>query len=154
MMVMPESNWVSLTARLLLALIAGGVIGWNRQTHGKPAGFRTHMLVSLGAALFVMVPVETSAPDTDAVSRAIQGIATGVGFIGAGEIIHDARPSAGSPWIKGLTSAAALWVTAALGIAAACGLWQVCLVGTLLTLMVLVGAKWVERWIPVGRDES
>ncbi len=149
---MPESNWVSLTARLVLALVVGGAIGWNRQVHGKAAGFRTHMLVSLGAALFVIVPVETSAPALDAVSRAIQGVATGVGFIGAGEIMHYAR-TPGIPMIKGLTSAAALWVTAALGIAAACGLWQTCCIGTLLTVLVLEGAKWVERFIPIGKDE-
>ncbi len=151
---MPESNWVSLAARLLFALAAGGAIGWNRQTHGKPAGFRTHMLVGLGAALFVIVPVETGTPNSDAVSRAIQGIATGVGFIGAGEIVHYATTNKTNPLIKGLTSAAALWVTAALGIAAACGLWQVCLIGTLLTLLVLIGAKWVEQWIPLGRHEE
>ncbi len=159
---MPESNWVSLTGRLVLALVAGGAIGWNRQMHGKAAGFRTHMLVSLGAALFVLIPVETTAPAHDAVSRAIQGVATGVGFLGAGEIVHYSQARSmvpgsnaeAKPAIKGLTSAAALWVTAALGITAACGLWQACMLGTLLTLLILIGAKRMERWIPVGRDEG
>jgi putative Mg2+ transporter-C (MgtC) family protein len=150
---MPEWNWISLTVRLTLALVVGGAIGWNRQVQGKAAGFRTHMLVSLGAALFVLVPVEMGAVGLDATSRAIQGVATGVGFIGAGEIFHAARRP-GDPLIKGLTSAAALWVTAALGIAAAAGLWPICVVGTLLTLLILIGAKRVERWIPVGRDEG
>jgi putative Mg2+ transporter-C (MgtC) family protein len=147
-----SEDWLSVTWRLILASLAGGFIGWNRQIVGKAAGLRTHMLVSLGAALFIIVPLSTGAPTLDAVSRGIQGVATGIGFLGAGEIIHRARVPAHQPPIQGLTSAAAIWVTAALGIVAACGMWQICLIGTLLTLIILSGAKRLERFVRVDHD--
>jgi putative Mg2+ transporter-C (MgtC) family protein len=136
-------NWLELSLRLALAVLFGGMLGWNRQTSGKAAGLRTHMLVSLGAALFIMVPLTTS-NSPEAVSRAIQGVATGIGFLGAGEIVHRSREP-GKTIAKGLTSAASIWVTAALGILAACGVWQVGLVGTLLAFIILVVAKPLER---------
>ena len=98
--------------RLGAAVLVGGLIGWNRQISGKPAGLRTHMLVSLGAALIVLIPVQSNPTHSaDGLSRAIQGVATGIGFLGAGEILH--RPSAkgNGESVKGLTSAAALWTT-------------------------------------------
>lgn len=113
------------------------------------------MLVSLGAALFVVIPTAIDATaHPDAISRSIQGVATGVGFLGAGEIVHQSRAKPGKPEIKGLTSAAAIWVSAALGMIASVGLWQVSLIGTLLTLLILTGAKWLEKFVPVGRDEE
>ncbi len=144
-----------LTGRLLLASLIGGAIGVNRQMAGKAGGLRTHMLVSLGAALFVVIPaaIETTA-HPDAVSRAIQGVATGVGFLGAGEIVHQSRVKPGKPGVKGLTSAAAIWVTAALGMIASAGLWQASVIGTLFALFILSGAKWVEKFVPVTRDEE
>lgn len=148
------NDWWNEIVRLGLAAVSGGAIGWNRQANGKAGGLRTHMLVSLGAAIFVVIPIEldnTSA--SGGFSRAIQGVATGVGFLGAGEIVHQATHT-GRQAVKGLTSAASIWVTAALGMAAACGLWQVCVVGTLLTLGILSVAKWLERWIPnLDREE-
>jgi len=146
--------WLDLTLRLILATLVGGAIGWNRQVTSKAAGLRTHMLVSLGAALFVMIPVSLGTPDAkDALSRSIQGVATGVGFLGAGEIIHYSQ-STGKEKVKGLTSAAALWVTAALGMIAAAGLWQITLVGTVLTIMILDFAKRIERAIPQRHDDE
>lgn len=143
-----------LAERLLLACLLGAAIGWNRQAKGKAAGLRTHMLVSLGAALFVMVPLSLGATAVDATSRTIQGVATGIGFLGAGEIIHESRQTTGEARVRGLTSAASVWVTAAIGMLAACGLWRVGLVGTLLTVVILSGAKRLERLIPIQRSQD
>ena len=141
-----SDDWLGLTFRLTLALLIGGVIGWNRQAAGKPAGLRTHMLVSLGAAIFVLIPLQASTSESvDTVSRAIQGVATGVGFLGAGEILHYSVQESGRASIKGLTSAATIWLTAALGIVAGCGFWQLSLLSTLMTLLILSVAKKLER---------
>lgn len=125
--------------RLILSLIVGAIIGLERQLKHKPAGLRTHMLVSFGSAMFVLVPIELGAAQQnfDAVSRVIQGIAAGIGFIGAGEIIRVSQENVRSREVRGLTSAAAIWVSAALGIAAGCGLWQLGLMGAILTWLVL-----------------
>ncbi|MEP0779997.1 MgtC/SapB family protein [Microcoleus sp. ZQ-A2] len=140
------NDWLGLTSRILLACLVGGAIGWDRQRAGKPGGLRTHMLVSLGAAIFVMIPLLTSDADSsDALSRAVQGVATGVGFLGAGEILQQPSQTSSKPRIKGLTSAATIWLTAALGIVAGCGFWQLILVATLITLFVLSIVKQLER---------
>jgi putative Mg2+ transporter-C (MgtC) family protein len=104
---------VSLVTRLLTAMILGALIGAQRERSGKPAGLRTHMLVAMGGALFVLAPLEARM-ELDGVSRVIQGIVTGIGFIGAGAILklQDKRE------IEGLTTAAGIWMTAAVGIAA------------------------------------
>ncbi|HTU03206.1 MAG TPA: MgtC/SapB family protein [Candidatus Sulfotelmatobacter sp.] len=119
--------------RLLLAALAGGVIGWNRARAGKPAGVGTHALVAVGAALFVAIPiVAESAHGLDAVTRVIQGIAAGIGFLGAGEIFRDAGG------VHGLTSAAALWGTAAVGVVAGCGSLLLLVASTAIVLLILV----------------
>jgi putative Mg2+ transporter-C (MgtC) family protein len=107
------------------------------------------MLVSFGAALFVLVPIELgathqSAESADTISRVVQGIAAGVGFLGAGEIMRSPPQNRSTEEIHGLTSAAAIWVSAALGIAAGCGLWQLGLSGALLCLLVLRVVKKFE----------
>lgn len=133
-------------AKLILAVCIGGVIGWNRQSLGKPAGLRTHMLVCLGAALMVSIPLQLSAsPSPDAISRVVQGVATGIGFIGAGEILQRSVQGTARPKIQGLTSAAAIWTTAALGLATGCGLWVTSLVGLLLVWLILVVVTRLER---------
>lgn len=142
--------WTELTFRLVTAVFLGGAIGLNREIAGKWGGLRTHMLVSLGAALFVLAPLQAS-NSADALSRTIQGIATGVGFLGAGEIVHRSLES-GRMEVKGLTSAASIWVTAALGVVTGCGLWQVSLLSTILTLLILVVAKWFENYLPENRS--
>ena len=134
--------------RLGAAVLVGGLIGWNRQISGKPAGLRTHMLVSLGAALIVLIPVQSNPTHSaDGLSRAIQGVATGIGFLGAGEILH--RPSAkgNGESVKGLTSAAALWTTAALGMVSGCGLWATSIIGTVLVLFILTVVQHLEKYI-------
>lgn len=145
------AHWPTVLLRLAIAVLVGGLIGWEREVSGKAGGLRTHMLVSLGAALFILVPLQMGATE-DAVSRGIQGIATGVGFLGAGEIVHRSVTS-GKLKVKGLTSAASIWVTAAVGVMAGCGLWQTSVLATLMTLFILVGAKYLEYALPKGQED-
>lgn len=120
-------------------MFVGGIIGWERQLRHKPAGLRTHMLVSMGSALFVLIPLAMGKNPNglDAVERVIQGITAGIGFLGAGEILRQSQQEIGKVEVYGLTSAAAIWVSAALGTAAGCGLWQLALIGALMSLFVL-----------------
>ncbi|AFY64581.1 MgtC/SapB family protein [Geitlerinema sp. PCC 7407] len=154
---MASSDWIELTQRLVLAMVVGAAIGWNRQKSGKSAGLRTHMLVSLGAALFVLIPSEIEGSQSaDALSRTVQGVATGVGFLGAGEIFQQSQADNGRRRVKGMTSAAAIWVAAGLGAVVGCGLWQIGLVGMVLTLITLGTIKRMEQWtwIRRGRDDE
>ncbi|MBD2410613.1 hypothetical protein FACHB389_17515 [Nostoc calcicola FACHB-389] len=141
------NDWLNISFRLCIALVIGGIIGLERETRRKPAGLRTHMLVSLGSALFTIIPLQTGELQTspDALSRVIQGIATGVGFLGAGEIVRQSSQPSQQLEIHGLTSAAAIWVSAGLGIAAGCGLWQLGLIGGVLTFLVLKVFKRLEK---------
>lgn len=118
--------------RLLMAALLGGVLGYERERHGKAAGVRTHMLVAMGAALFVLVPQQGGMAVAD-MSRVIQGIVTGVGFLGAGAIIK--RYSEED--VQGLTTAAGVWMTAAIGIACGLGREATAVLSTLLALVVL-----------------
>lgn len=118
--------------RLLMAALLGGVLGYERERHGKAAGVRTHMLVAMGAALFVLVPQQGGMAVAD-MSRVIQGIVTGVGFLGAGAIIK--RHSEED--VQGLTTAAGVWMTAAIGIACGLGREATAVLSTLLALVVL-----------------
>ncbi len=144
--VLAVDDWGAMLVRVTLAIVAGGAIGGDREVAGKPAGLRTHMLVSLGSALFVMAILQMG-DSTEALSRAIQGVAAGVGFLGAGEILQK-RKESGKWAVKGLTSAAAIWLSAALGVLAGCGLWQLCAIGGGAALLILVSAKWFERHLP------
>lgn len=128
-------------------MFVGGIIGWERQLRNKPAGLRTHMLVSMGSALFVLIPLAMAKNENrlDAVERVIQGIAAGIGFLGGGEILRQSQQEIGKVEVHGLTSAAAIWVSAALGTAAGCGLWQLALIGALMSLFVLRVIKKLER---------
>ncbi|WP_392533281.1 MgtC/SapB family protein [Nostoc sp. C117] len=141
------NDWLNISFRLCIALLIGGIIGLEREIRHKPAGLRTHMLVSLGSAVFTMIPMQTSVIQTspDALSRVIQGIATGVGFLGAGEIVRQSSQQSQQLEIHGLTSAAAIWISAGLGIAAGCGLWQLGLIGAILSFLVLKVFKRLEK---------
>jgi putative Mg2+ transporter-C (MgtC) family protein len=123
---------VRIVVRLLIAAILGGILGFERQWHGKDAGLRTHMLVSLGAALFVFIPQQAGMAIAD-LSRVIQGIASGIGFVGGGAILKLSEERR----IEGLTTAAGIWLTAAVGIAAGMGREASAILGTLLALVVL-----------------
>lgn len=118
--------------RLLAAMILGGAIGLQREHAGKPAGLRTHILTAMGAALFVM-GAEEYGMGSDELSRIIQGLATGIGFIGGGAILKMASEHE----IKGLTSAAGIWMTAAVGVAVGLGYWGVAAMAVIFTLVTL-----------------
>jgi putative Mg2+ transporter-C (MgtC) family protein len=121
--------------RLGLATLAGSAIGLNRKIHGKPVGIRTHSLVSLGAATFVYVSYTPGLLNGPPVPQTVQGIVTGIGFVGAGVILHR---SGGKNRITGLTTASALWFTAALGVACGAGLFVPAIVATIIALAVLI----------------
>src|SRR5262245_26187162 len=132
--------------RLRTAAAVGLLIGLNRDLQNKPIGMRTLGLVSLGAAVVAVstIQVASMAENADALSRVIQGIIQGVmagiSFIGAGVILRD--PEART--VEGLTTAATVWVTAALGIACGLGSWTVVVVGVIVALVLLVGVAWLE----------
>lgn len=128
------------SVRLLLAAILGGLLGFEREAKGKAAGLRTHMLVTLGAALFVMVLELENAP-ADAMSRVIQGIVSGIGFLCAGTILK----SDSGQYIKGLTTSASLWFSTAIGIAVGLGSQATAVLGTLLALLILHSLAPFER---------
>jgi putative Mg2+ transporter-C (MgtC) family protein len=144
------SDWKTLIFRLMLAMLAGSIIGLNRQRGGRSAGIRTFSLVSMGSAVFVMVPllVEEGSPflATNALSRTVQGVATGVGFLGGGLILQQSPKRVEQPRVRGLTTAAAIWITAALGTVIGCGLWELGLAGSVLTLLTLSGLKRIQHW--------
>ncbi|HGM5553263.1 MgtC/SapB family protein [Pseudomonas putida] len=125
------SQLTRITVRLLMAAVLGGILGFEREHKGKAAGVRTHMLVALGAALFVLVP-QTSGAESDAMSRVLQGVIAGIGFLGAGTILKNQAGDEGH--VKGLTTAAGLWMTAAIGVATGLGREATALLSTLLAL--------------------
>jgi putative Mg2+ transporter-C (MgtC) family protein len=118
--------------RLLLAALLGGLLGFQRELVGKAAGLRTHMLVALGSAFFVMIPYQAGMPLVD-LSRVLQGVITGMGFLGAGTILK--RPE--EEHIEGLTTAAGIWLTAAVGIAVGMGREASAVLGTVLAFIIL-----------------
>jgi putative Mg2+ transporter-C (MgtC) family protein len=123
---------VRVAIRLIAALLAGAVIGLQRERSGKAAGLRTHMLVCLGTALFVIAGAEIGMQQ-DALSRVIQGLATGIGFLGAGAIIKQESTRE----IRGLTTAAGIWMTAAIGVAVGVGHLGTAALGVLFAWFVL-----------------
>jgi putative Mg2+ transporter-C (MgtC) family protein len=125
--------------RLLAATVLGAVIGFQRERAGKPAGLRTHMLVTLGTAVFVLA-CSGVGMSSDGLSRVIQGIVTGIGFIGAGSILKLDRERD----IQGLTTAAGVWMTAAVGVAVGLGSLGVALLSTVFTLVILSLTKRFE----------
>lgn len=133
---------VRILVRLLTAMLLGGLIGYERETSGKSAGLRTHMLVSLGAALFVLAPTMSGMSVGDQ-SRVLQGIIAGIGFLGAGAIIK----SKGAGDVRGLTTAASIWLTAAVGISTGMGREMLALVSTVLALFILAVLRRVEAHI-------
>lgn len=135
--------------RLVAAMILGGIIGIQRERSGKAAGFRTHMMVCLGTAVFV-ITCSSVGMQFDAVSRVIQGLVTGIGFIGAGTILK----LEGEEEIKGLTTAAGIWMTAAIGITIGLGAIGVALMSTVLALIILVLAQPFEDYFRKNRGSS
>jgi putative Mg2+ transporter-C (MgtC) family protein len=136
--------------RLVAAALCGALIGWNREREDKPAGLRTHMLVSLGAASFTLVMLDLIRryPGSQAQgdpTRIIQGIATGIGFLGAGSIWRSGSA------VKGVTTAAGIWVVGAIGVACGAGSYLIAAIAALLTLAILSVMVKLERKIPPAR---
>jgi putative Mg2+ transporter-C (MgtC) family protein len=146
--VLPEAR-LDIVIHLVAALVAGGAIGMERSYHGRPAGFRTHALVCLASSLLMVLTVYQAewfpaAGDTVRLDpqRMAQGIMTGIGFLGAGVIFREGAA------VRGLTTAASIWVTAAIGILVGSGLYYPAALGTVLTLGVLGAFRWIESRIP------
>jgi putative Mg2+ transporter-C (MgtC) family protein len=136
--------------RLAGALVVGALIGFERTFHGRPAGFRTHALVCLASALLMLVtvyqlhwmtevPLDTIRADP---TRMAQGIMTGIGFLGAGVIFKEGLT------VRGLTTAASIWITSAIGILVGIGFWFAAIVGTAATLVVLALFRFIEAKLP------
>ena len=141
----------SILLHLLTALCAGGLIGLERSYQGRPAGFRTHVLVCVSASMLMLVTLYQSvwygvdvvhAPTSTDPTRMAQGIMTGIGFLGAGVIMKDGLS------VRGLTTAASIWITAAIGILAGIGFYFPVIVVTVLTVAALSLFRWVERVLP------
>ncbi len=148
--------WIDLKAdelemllRLVAALVSGALIGYERSFHGRPAGLRTHVLVCLASSLLMLVtvyemhwvktgPAEIRLDPT----RMAQGIMTGIGFLGAGVIVKEGLN------VRGLTTAASIWITSAIGILAGVGLYLPMAISVLMTLIVLSVFRWVETRVP------
>jgi putative Mg2+ transporter-C (MgtC) family protein len=132
-----------ITLRLSVAVLAGGCLGLNRELHGKPAGVRTHALVALGAAIATLISLQPQvgggATDPNTISRIIQGILTGIGFLGAGVILRDVGGH-----VSGLTTAATIWVCAAIGIVCGLGYWSMVGISIGLVLIVLLFGRPIE----------
>ncbi len=151
-----QNDSLEIIFRLGWAILFGALIGCERELQNKPAGLRTNMLVSLGAALFTLVPFQLDLVQIspDSLSRVIQGVITGVGFLGAGEIFSESKPESNKLRVRGLTSAAAIWISAALGVVAACGLWQIGLIAVLMAWLILRGLKIVKKNKFFGRSQD
>ncbi|MBS7282164.1 MgtC/SapB family protein [Prevotellaceae bacterium LCP21S3_C11] len=134
-----DATYMELTIRLTLALLLGGAIGIEREYRAKEAGFRTHFLVALGSALFCLVSQFGFGVDLKDSSRVAAQVVSGIGFLGAGTIIFQKNV------VRGLTTAAGLWVTAAIGLACGTGMY---LAAVLTTAMVLLGLEVLNYWIP------
>ncbi|MDH5473390.1 MAG: MgtC/SapB family protein [Gammaproteobacteria bacterium] len=145
-----DNDFLMMITRLLLALLAGGIIGLERSLHGREAGFRTHSLVAVSSSLLMLlmafqwqlIPeqyIDTVRTDP---TRMAQGIMTGIGFLGAGVIIKEGLT------VRGLTTAASIWMTAAIGIVIGLGFYFPALIATLITVITLSMFRWVESSIP------
>jgi putative Mg2+ transporter-C (MgtC) family protein len=145
-----DGEWIDILTRLLVATIAGGLIGLERTYHGRPAGFRTHTLVCVASSLLMLVTMYQAKwftgalPDTIRVdpTRMAQGVMTGIGFLGAGVIMREGLT------VRGLTTAASIWTTAAIGILAGVGFFSAVLAGSVITIGTLTVFRKVENRMP------
>ena len=139
---------IQVVVRLLASAIIAGIIGLQRESAGKSAGLRTHILVSLGSTVFVLGCIGAGMRE-DAISRVIQGIVTGIGFIGAGTILKRETQ------IRGLTTSAGLWTTCAIGVVIGLGELGIALIAALIALIVLTAVRWIEeRYVDPDNDEN
>ena len=149
-MMLPNSFDIDMVIKLVMAGFLGGLVGLEREIHGRPAGFRTHLLVAMGSALFVVVSQEFyrlfgnfggSGPVGVDPGRVAAQVVTGIGFLGAGAIIRERGA------IRGLTTAACLWMTAAIGVACGVGMIAIAMISTVLALASLLALKKLESVI-------
>lgn len=142
---MTELDWPEILLRLGSATLAGGAIGLDRDLHGKPIGLKTLGIVGLSTASVVLLAVQFAEPGkiTDAASRVIQGILTGIGFLGAGVIVHESERFR----VRGLTSAACTFLAACLGIVCGTGQWRIVLVALTFAFVLLTIGRRIERWM-------
>jgi putative Mg2+ transporter-C (MgtC) family protein len=138
--VLAGGELATVVLRLCVAAALGGLLGYQRASWGKAAGLRTHMLVALGAAFFVAAPALNGMSQAD-LSRVIQGITTGIGFLGAGTILK----LTDTHRVKGLTTAAGIWLTAAVGVSAGLGRLGVAAVGAVLAYLILGAVGRLEK---------
>jgi putative Mg2+ transporter-C (MgtC) family protein len=141
------SELASTCIRLLVAVLLGALLGYDRERQDSAAGLRTHMLVALGAAL-IIIAAQQSGMDNADLSRVVQGVFAGIGFLGAGAIIKLNEQER----IKGLTTAATIWATAAIGVAAGMGLAITAAIATLLALVILALLPRLEQHIARRRE--
>lgn len=134
------ANLTSVCVRIVVAALLSAVVGYDRERRGSSAGLRTHMLVGVGVSLLV-VTSQQSGMDAESVSRVIQGIFAGIGFLGAGAILKDSEGDR----VRGLTTAASIWATAAIGTAAGLGREGTAIIATLFVLLILAVLLRVER---------
>lgn len=159
---MLEIIWIELTSglpdrtelahvviRLVAAIVLGAVVGYEREKAGKEAGLRTHILVAMGTALFVLAATG-SGMNLDGVSRVIQGLVAGIGFLGAGAILK----LSATREIQGLTTAAGIWVTAAIGVAVGLGSLGLAMLATVLAWIVLVSLGYIEKRRDTDREKD
>jgi putative Mg2+ transporter-C (MgtC) family protein len=145
-----RKQFVQVVVRLLASVVVAGLIGLQRESAGKAAGLRTHILVSLGSTVFVLGCIGAGFRE-DAISRVIQGIVTGIGFIGAGTILK--RESKAQ--IEGLTTSAGLWTTCAIGVVIGLGELGIALIAAVIALIVLIGLRWFEaRYVESETSED
>lgn len=150
----PAVDVADIAFRLLAAVAVGVLIGLDREWRGKPVGIRTLALVALGAALVCVTTVHLRALDNDpeavarVVSGVIEGVMTGIGFLGAGAVLRRRGD------IEGLTTAATVWVTAALGVACGLASWGIVAIGAGLTLLILVVLNPFDAWIERRRKRA
>jgi putative Mg2+ transporter-C (MgtC) family protein len=146
-----SSDYFEMALHLVVALAAGGIVGLERSYHGRPAGFRTHALVCLASSLLMILTVyharwfDASFLERVAIdpTRMAQGIMTGIGFLGAGVIMREGLT------VRGLTTAASIWITAAIGILIGVGFYFPAGIATALTLIALSVFRWIERKMPI-----
>lgn len=141
-------EWSETIIRLGMATVVGAAIGLNRDIHHKPTGVRTLGLVSVGSALITMAAASMP-DDPSAVSRIMQGILAGLGFLGAGVIVREADHR-----VRGLTTATSVWVTACLGSACGLGSWQPVVVGSLFVALLLGFGGRFEHWFHTRHDAA
>jgi putative Mg2+ transporter-C (MgtC) family protein len=140
-----SADTLDATLRLGSAVAIGGLVGLDRGLRNKPAGFRTHALVSLGAALMTYTGIELAPEEPAAITRVLQGIISGVGFLGGGVILRDTQDRR----VRGLTTAASIWIVAGLGMACGAGHWRTALLASGFTLFVLIGGHQIEHLLSV-----